>query len=316
MSRPDAFTEIDLGFADRRDGKVRVSYALGGDHVGHRLFVTTDRISAFDRVLAGVPYKGQVLNQLSAWWFEQTSDIVENHLVSVPDPNVTIARNATPLPVEVVVRGHITGVTDTALWTAYARGERTIYGHHLPDGLSKNDPLPRPIVTPTTKGAIGDHDEPISCDEVAERRLVEPDLWTRVQEAALAVFDRGVERGRAAGLILADTKYEFGLGDDGTLLLIDEVHTPDSSRWWVADSYPERLAARDEPESLDKEVVRRALAAVGFRGDGPLPELPAEVWTATTARYVDAYERLTGETFEYAAYPAAPRIADAVSSLE
>ena len=299
MSHPDALTEIDLGLSDRRDGKVRVSYALGGEHVGHRLFVTTDRISAFDRVLAGVPYKGQVLNQLSAWWFGQTADIVDNHLVSVPDPHVTIARNATPLPVEVV-----------------ARGERTIYGHDLPDGLSKNDPLPEPIITPTTKGVAGGHDVPITCQAVAESGLVEPQLWARVQEAALAVFARGAERGRAAGLILADTKYEFGLADDGTLLLIDEVHTPDSSRWWVADSYAERVAAGDEPESLDKEVVRRALASIGFRGDGPLPDLPDEVWTATTARYVDAYERLTGETFQYADYPAAPRIADAVSSLE
>lgn len=316
MSHLDALTEIDLGLAERRDGKVRVSYALGGEHVGHRLFVTTDRLSAFDRVIAGVPYKGQVLNQLSAWWFEQTADIVDNHLVSVPDPHVTIARDATPLPVEVVVRGYITGVTDTALWTAYARGERTVYGHDLPDGLSKNDPLPAPIITPTTKGADGAHDVPITCHEVTDRGLVDPELWERVQAAALAVFARGAERGRDAGLILADTKYEFGLADDGTLLLIDEVHTPDSSRWWVADSYAERVAAGDEPESLDKEVVRRALASIGFRGDGPLPELPAEVWTATTSRYVDAYERLTGETFQYADYPAAPRIAAAVSSLE
>jgi phosphoribosylaminoimidazole-succinocarboxamide synthase len=308
--------DVDLPFADRRDGKVRVSFALGGDHIGHRLFVTTDRLSAFDRIIAGVPYKGQVLNQLSAWWFDQTKDIVDNHVVGVPDPHVTIARNAAPLPVEVVVRSYITGVTDTALWTAYARGERTIYGHELPDGLSKNEHLPHPIITPTTKAQAGGHDTPITCAEVAEQGLVEPDLWRRVQDAALAVFDRGTERGRDAGLILADTKYEFGLADDGTLLLIDEVHTPDSSRWWVADTYDERLGTGDEPESLDKEVVRRALADVDFRGDGDIPELPAEVWTATTARYVDAYERLTGESFVYADYPAAPRIVDAVSSLE
>ncbi|MFT4657575.1 MAG: phosphoribosylaminoimidazole-succinocarboxamide synthase [Candidatus Aldehydirespiratoraceae bacterium] len=317
MSTPvDPLLEIDLGLSDRRDGKVRVSYALRGEHAGHRLFVTTDRLSAFDRIIAGVPYKGQVLNQLSAWWFEQTADIVDNHIVAVPDPHVTIARNAAPLPVEVIVRGYITGVTDTALWTAYARGERTIYGHHLPDGLNKNDQLPQPIVTPTTKGEAGAHDTPITCAEVAEQGLVEPELWERVQHAAIAVFQRGVERGRDAGLILADTKYEFGRADDGTLLLIDEVHTPDSSRWWVAESYAERLAAGDEPESLDKEVVRRALAAVGFRGDGDIPDLPSEVWTATTARYVDAYERLTGESFVYADYPAAPRITDAVSYLE
>ncbi len=312
----DPLTDIDLPFADRRDGKVRISYALGGDRSGQRLFVTTDRLSAFDRIIAGVPYKGQVLNQLSAWWFEQTSDIVDNHVVDVPDPHVTIARNAAPLPVEVVVRGHITGVTDTALWTSYARGERTIYGHVLPDGLAKNDPLPRPIVTPTTKGGAGTHDIPITCDEVADSGLVEAGLWSRVQDAALAVFARGVERGHRSGLILADTKYEFGLADDGTLLLIDEVHTPDSSRWWVASTYAERMSAGEEPESLDKEVVRRALADVDFRGDGDVPDLPAEVWSATTARYVDAYERLTGEAFAYADYPAAPRIARAVSTLE
>lgn len=316
MGAVEPLLEIDLPLADRRDGKVRVSYALGGEHVGRRLFVTTDRLSAFDRIIAGVPYKGQVLNQLSAWWFEQTEDIVDNHIVSLPDPHVTIARNASPLPVEVVVRSHITGVTDTALWTAYARGERTIYGHRLPDGLKKNERLPEPIITPTTKGDAGEHDVPITCQAVADEGLVEPELWARVQEAALAVFERGMELGRDAGLILADTKYEFGLADDGTLLLIDEVHTPDSSRWWVASSYDERVDAGEEPESLDKEVVRRALAAVDFRGDGEIPELPEDVWTATTARYVDAYERLTGESFVYADYPAAQRISRAVSSLE
>ena len=313
---PSPLTEIELPLDDRRDGKVRVSYALRGDRSGQRLFVTTDRLSAFDRIIAGVPYKGQVLNQLSAWWFEQTKDIVDNHVVEIPDPNVTIARSATPLVVEVIVRGHITGVTDTALWTAYARGERTIYGHRLPDGLRKNDVLPHPIVTPTTKGAAGSHDIPITCDEVAAQGLVEPELWERVQTAALAVFERGVERGRAAGLILADTKYEFGVAESGELLLIDEVHTPDSSRWWVEAGLADRRAAGEEPESLDKEVVRRALADVDFRGDGEVPTLPEEVWAATTARYVDAYERLTGEAFVYADYPAAPRIRDAVAHLE
>jgi phosphoribosylaminoimidazole-succinocarboxamide synthase len=316
MTSVEPLLDVDLPLADRRDGKVRVSYALAGDRAGQRLFVTTDRLSAFDRIIAGVPYKGQVLNQLSAWWFAQTEDIVDNHVVEVPDPHVTIARSATPLPVEVVVRGYITGVTDTALWTAYACGERTIYGHELPDGLSKNERLPHPIITPTTKAEAGGHDTPITCAEVTGQGLVEADLWNRVQDAAMAVFQRGMERGQDAGLILADTKYEFGLADDGTLLLIDEVHTPDSSRWWVAETYDERIGAGDEPESLDKEVVRKALAAVGFRGDGDIPELPADVWTATTARYVDAYERLTGESFVYADYPAAPRITRAASSLE
>ncbi len=313
---PEALTEIDLPFPDRRDGKVRVSFALDGAHTGHRLFITTDRLSAFDRILAGVAYKGQVLNQLSAWWFEHTADIVDNHVVSIPDPNVTIARSATPLSVEVVVRGHITGVTDTSLWTAYARGDRAIYGHVLPDGLAKNDPLPHPIVTPTTKGELGSHDVPITCAQVVDDGHVDGELWERVQAAALAVFERGVTIGRDAGLILADTKYEFGVADDGTLLLIDELHTPDSSRWWVSESYQARVSAGNEPESLDKEVVRRALADIDFRGDGDIPELSDDVWEATSARYVDAYERLTGASFEYAAYPAGPRIAAALAHLE
>ncbi|MEL6890438.1 MAG: phosphoribosylaminoimidazolesuccinocarboxamide synthase [Actinomycetota bacterium] len=309
---PSPLVDIDLHLPDPRVGKVRVSYAWG-DRA--RLFVTTDRLSAFDHIIAGVPWKGQVLNELAAWWFDQTSDVVANHLVSVPDPNVTIARAATPLPVEVVVRGHITGVTDTALWTAYERGERTIYGHELPDGLAKNEPLPEPLITPTTKGDAGAHDVPITCDQVVEDGLVEAATWERVQAAALGLFERGVEVGCQAGLILADTKYEFGLTDDGELLLIDEMHTPDSSRWWVADSYEERMHRGAEPESLDKEVVRRALRDAGYDGHGDPPELPGPVWAATTARYVDAYERITGLSFVPAEYPAGPRIEAAMSRL-
>ncbi|MET0577333.1 MAG: phosphoribosylaminoimidazolesuccinocarboxamide synthase [Ilumatobacteraceae bacterium] len=306
-------TDIDLPLDDRRDGKVRVSYALPN---GHRLFVTTDRLSAFDRVIASVLYKGQVLNQLSAWWFDQTRDIVANHVVSVPDPNVLIARSAVPLPVEVVVRGYITGVTDTALWTQYAAGARVVYGHELPDGLTKNSRLDTPIITPTTKADHGGHDVPLSCADVADRRLVDPELWDRVQAVALALFDRGRACGERSGLILADTKYEFGLTVDSELLLIDEVHTPDSSRWWVAATYAERIAGGGEPESLDKEVVRRALADTGYTGDGPVPELPPSVWSATTDRYIDAYERLTGNTFVPGNYPAGPRILAALAGLE
>jgi phosphoribosylaminoimidazole-succinocarboxamide synthase len=241
---------------------------------------------------------------------------VANHALSVPDPNVLIAREAQPLPVEVIVRGYITGVTDTALWTRYAAGERTIYGHRFPEGLTKNTPLPEPIVTPTTKGVDGAHDEPVSSADVTARGLVEPDLWARVEAAALALFDRGAARGRDRGLMLADTKYEFGVDGDGELLLIDEVHTPDSSRWWVAATYDDRVGGGAEPESLDKEVVRRALAEVGYTGDGPVPVLPDDVWSATSARYIDAFERLTGTTFVPATYPAGPRILAAVAGLE
>ncbi|HUF98817.1 MAG TPA: phosphoribosylaminoimidazolesuccinocarboxamide synthase [Ilumatobacter sp.] len=301
----EPFVEIDLDLPDRRDGKVRSSWSCGDQQ---RLIVTTDRLSAFDRVLAGVPYKGQVLNELAAWWFEQTADIIANHVMSVPDPNALVAREAVPLTVEVVVRGYITGVTDTSIWGMYQDGARTMYGYDFPDGLQKNTQLPAPIVTPTTKAQQGGHDEPLSSSEVVERGLVDRDLWGRVVDAALAVFQRGVAVGADAGLILADTKYEFGVTADDELILIDEMHTPDSSRWWMADSYFGRLTAGDEPESLDKEVVRRAFADIGYRGDGPIPALPPEVWSATTARYIVAYERLTGTPFSPGSYPVADRL--------
>lgn len=305
----DPFLDLDLPLPDRRDGKVRVSFALPADAGGgRRLFVTTDRLSAFDRVIAGVPYKGQVLNQLAAWWFAQTVDIVPNHVLEIPDPNVLVARSAHPLPVEVVVRGYITGVTSTSLWQQYADGARTIYGHPFPDGLRKNTALPYALVTPTTKAEHGGHDEPITVAEVVEHGLVEPKMWGQTVEAALQLFRRGQQVAAEAGLILADTKYEFGIDEHGSLLLIDEMHTPDSSRYWVADSYHQRLTAGEEPESLDKEVVRRALLATGYRGDGEPPALPDEVWQQTSARYIDAYERLTGTPFQPGAYPVGPRI--------
>ena len=305
----DPFLDLDLPLPDRRDGKVRVSFALPADAGGgRRLFVTTDRLSAFDRVIAGVPYKGQVLNQLAAWWFAQTADIVPNHVLEIPDPNVLVARSAHPLPVEVVVRGYITGVTSTSLWQQYADGARTIYGHPFPDGLRKNTALPYALVTPTTKAEHGGHDEPITVAEVVEHGLVEPKMWGQTVEAALQLFRRGQQVAAEAGLILADTKYEFGIDEHGSLLLIDEMHTPDSSRYWVAHSYHQRLTAGEEPESLDKEVVRRALLATGYRGDGEPPALPDEVWQQTSARYIDAYERLTGTPFQPGAYPVGPRI--------
>ena len=301
----EPFLDIDLPLDDRRDGKVRVSYAYGE---GRRLFITTDRLSAFDRVIAGVPYKGQVLNQLSAWWFERTADVVANHVVDLPDPNVLVARAAQPLPVEVVVRGYITGVTSTSLWRQYADGARTIYGYHFSDGLRKNTELPLAIVTPTTKAEHGGHDEPLSPSDVTRKGLVATDLWQTVESAALELFARGQEIARRSGLILADTKYEFGTTPAGELLLIDEMHTPDSSRYWVAATYEEHLSADDEPESLDKEVVRRALIGAGYDGKGAPPDLAPEVWEATSRRYIDAYERLTGLTFQPGSYPVEDRI--------
>ena len=299
------FLDIDLPLEDRRDGKVRVSYAFGD---GRRLFVTTDRLSAFDRVIAGVPYKGQVLNQLSAWWFARTTDVVANHVIEVPDPNVLVARAAQPLPVEVVVRGYITGVTSTSLWRQYHDGARTIYGYRFADGLRKNTALPQAIITPTTKAEHGRHDEPLSPSDVTRKGLVAEPLWREVEAAALELFARGQEIAGRAGLILADTKYEFGTTPSGELLLIDEVHTPDSSRYWVADSYEHRLGDGTEPESLDKEVVRRALIDAGYDGHGEPPTLADEVWQATSQRYIDAYERVTGLAFQPGDYPVDDRI--------
>ena len=314
MPAPDPFMDLDLDLPDRRDGKVRVSYALPDEPGigGRRLFVTTDRLSAFDRVIAGVPYKGQVLNQLAAWWFAETADIIPNHVLSVPDPNVLIARVATPLPVEVVVRGYITGVTSTSLWRQYAEGARTIYGYRFREGLQKNTALTYAMVTPTTKAQDGAHDEPIETREVTERGLVDPVAWMRAVEAALRLFQRGQDVAQQSGLILADTKYEFGLDESGAVILIDEMHTPDSSRYWVASSYEERLAAGEEPESLDKEVVRRALLDAGYTGHGDPPALPTDVWQQTSARYIQAFEQITGTEFVPGAYPVAPRITEAL----
>ena len=293
-------------------GKVREAWKLPDQR---RLLVTTDRLSAFDRVIGSVPNKGQVLNQLAAWWFEQTSDVVANHVIAVPDPNALIAIDATPLPVEVVVRGRLTGSTSTSVLPRYQAGERVLYGYELPDGLRAHGPLPKPLITPTTKAEKGGHDQPITVAEVASTGLVEAGLWEEIQEAALAVFKRGTEVAADAGFILADTKYEFGLAPDGTLILIDEMHTPDSSRFWAVDSLDERLAEGKMPESFDKEPVRLALSATGYRGEGPIPDLDQSVWDAASARYVALYERLTGTTFEPGEQPAAERIAKNLSSL-
>lgn len=299
---PNALSEIDLSsIGTQTSGKVREMVALPN---GSRVLVTTDRVSAFDVVLGSIPFKGQVLNQLSAWWFNQTKDIVQNHVLSVPDENVTVARDAVPLPVEVVVRGFITGVTKTSLWTMYQSGARDLYGHTLPDGLQKNDALPQAIVTPTTKAEQGGHDAPITAQEIVARGLVNAELWAQVERVALALFARGQAVARDAGLILVDTKYEFGL-IDGQLTLIDELHTPDSSRYWVLESY-ERDSSN--PESFDKEFLRLWFAARGYKGDGAPPIMPPDFVAQVAGRYIAAYERLTGREFHAGKTPAAARI--------
>lgn len=299
------FESAALPLPGMASGKVREWYSLPNQR---RLLVTTDRLSAFDRILAAVPYKGQVLNQLSAWWFEQTRDIVANHLLAVPDPNALLAVEAQPFPVEVVVRGYITGVTGTALWYRYSLGEREIYGYRFPDGLRKNEQLPEPIITPTTKGGPTGHDERLTCREVSEQGWLDEATWNEVQSAALALFRRGQQTAQQAGLILVDTKYEFGRAPDGRVVLIDEVHTPDSSRFWKAESYTERFAAGQEPENYDKEFIRLAYVEQGYRGAGPVPTMPATLWAAASRRYIHIYELLTGQTFVPGEYPVAPRL--------
>lgn len=296
---------LELPLKGRTSGKVREAWPLPDQK---RLLVTTDRLSAFDRIIGLVPHKGQVLNQLAAWWFAKTSDIVANHVVAVPDPNALVAVDADPLPVEVVVRGRLTGSTSTALLPRYQAGERVLYGHLLPDGLEPHGPLGQPLITPTTKARDGGHDEPISSDEVVSSGLVEAGLWAEVQKVALELFARGTGLAADAGFVLADTKYEFGLAPDGDLLLIDEVHTPDSSRFWAADSLQDRLGMGLSPEGFDKEPVRLALKSMGYSGEGQPPEMPLSVWEETSARYVHIYEALTGKAFEPGEQPAADRL--------
>jgi len=302
---PLAFNKTNLPVDGKQSGKVRDWYELPN---GKRLIVTTDRLSAFDRNLACVPYKGQVLNELSAWWFKQTEVIIPNHLISIPDPNAAVVWRVTPIPVEVVVRAYITGVTSTALWYRYARGERMIYGYTFAEGLHKNQELPKPIITPTTKGGPTGHDERLTCAEVVGKGLLDASTWDQIQSAALAIFQEGQIVARKSGLILVDTKYEFGMTEEGRVMLIDEVHTPDSSRFWLGQTYAERFASGLEPENFDKEFVRIAYTEQGYRGDGEIPLMPEALWAAVSGRYIRIFEMLTGKSFSPGAYPVEPRL--------
>lgn len=275
-------------------GKVRDNYDLPD---GRRILITSDRISAFDRALAAIPFKGQVLTQTARYWFEKTADLCPNHVIAYPDPNVVVGRRLAILPVEVVVRGYLAGTTSTSILTRYRAGEREMYGHHFPDGLQPNARLPQAIITPTTKAFDGGHDEPLTEREILDRGLLAPDQWRTVSEAALALFARGQALAAERGLILADTKYEFGLDAEGRIILADEIHTPDSSRYWFAQSYPERFAAGTAPESFDKDFVRNWVVARCDPYKDPIPEIPADVVLETAAVYIRAYETITGRTF-------------------
>jgi phosphoribosylaminoimidazole-succinocarboxamide synthase len=303
---PAPFTHSDQpALGTRHSGKVRDWYDLRD---GRRALIVTDRISAFDRVLGAIPYKGQVLNQLAAFWFDHTRDLVPNHLLHVPDPNVSIVKTCKPWPVEIVVRGYITGVTSTSLWTLYAEGERNVYGIALPDGLRKNDKLPMPIITPTTKAEHGAHDERITRDEIVARGLVPADVYAQIEQAALALFQRGSDICAKGGLTLVDTKYEFG-DHAGELTLIDEIHTPDSSRFWLNDASRDGTKTQSEPVNFDKEFIRLWYAERGYRGEGEPPAMSDELIGQASARYIAAYEKIAGENFARGEYPVNERIA-------
>ena len=289
-------------------GKVRDMYLLEN----HRVLITTDRQSAFDHVLGTIPLKGQVLNRIAQYWFEQTQDIAPNQVLSVPDANVTVARELDILPVEVVVRKYLTGSSDTAIWTHYNSGVRHYCGHTLPDGMVKNQPFDEAIITPTTKDEV--HDELISRDEIIAQGLVPEDTWNQVEEIALALFARGEDLAAKQGLILVDTKYEMGLDADGRITLADEIHTPDSSRFWVSDTYPERHARGEEPESLDKEFLRLWLRDKGISDDN-IPALDDEIRVQVAERYIDLFQRVTGTDFdaELGATPVLQRIEERIA---
>ncbi len=274
-------------------GKVRDVY-IAKDRI---FLIATDRQSAFDRILARIPFKGQVLTQTSAYWFEQTKDIIKNHVIDVPDPNVVVCKKLKVFPVEVVVRGYITGVTSTAAWTAYEKGERNFCGNILPEGLKKNQKFEKPIITPTTKSE--QHDEKISGEEIVKRNLMTNQQWDFIADKTLKLFERGTDIAAKNGLILVDTKYEFGYDKGGDIFLIDEIHTPDSSRFWTKNTYAQRFARGEEPENIDKEFLRLWFTKhCDPYKDEVLPEAPEELVIELSKRYIKLYEMITGNEFK------------------
>ncbi len=301
----DILKQTDFSFlGPKTAGKVRDVYDQGD----RLILITTDRHSSFDRIIAHIPWKGQVLNQVSAFWFDKTKDIVPNHVLAVPDPNVTVTKKCALVPIEAVVRGYLTGVTDTAIWTRYRAGERTFGGITLPDGLHKNQKLPQPLFDPTTKEAL--HDRVLTPAQMIAQGFVTQELFDCIKTTALALFARGQELAARHGLILVDTKYEFGTAADGTLVLIDEIHTPDSSRYWQRESYETRFAAGEEPHYFDKEFLRLWFKAHSDPyADAVLPEAPPDLVEELSRRYIAMYEQITGAKFAFGETPILPRLA-------
>jgi phosphoribosylaminoimidazole-succinocarboxamide synthase len=276
-------------------GKVRDNYDLPD---GRRIIITTDRQSAFDQVLAAVPFKGQVLTETARFWFDATRDLSENHVIEYPDPNVVVARKLRMLPIEIVVRDYLTGSTSTSIWPMYQAGRRTMYGVDFPDEMRKNQKLPATIITPTTKAAHGEHDEAITPSEIVGRGLLTPEHWDALAKTALALFARGRDIAAKNGLILVDTKYEFGLDVTGRITLADEIHTPDSSRYWKAASYRERFTAGADPETLDKDFLRLWIAERCDPYTETIPKIPRETLIEFSRRYIRLFETVTGQEFQ------------------
>ncbi len=292
------------GLGTRHVGKVRDSYVKDG----RRTIVVSDRVSCFDVVVGTIPLKGQVLNQLAAFWFEKTRSAAANHLIEVPDPVVSIVQECELLPVEFVYRGYLTGSTNTSIWSAYEKGERRYCGHDLPDGLRSHEQLSEVLLTPTTKAPQGEHDALTSREELIESGAIREELYDEAARITGTLFRIGQDFARSRGLILVDTKYELGLGPDGKIVVIDEIHTPDSSRYWYADRYEQAMSAGESPPALDKEFVRLWLGEQGYKGDGTPPALSTEVRCEAARRYIETFEQVTGQPFEANTEPPNERI--------
>ena len=298
---PLALVKTDFSSLGKRyQGKVRDNYTKDGTI----LMVTTDRLSAFDHVLGTIPFKGQVLNQMAVFWFQKTQDIINNHLIDSPDPNVMRVKVCKPILLEFVVRGYLTG----SLWRSYEKGERHLYGIKFNNGLKKDQKFDQPILTPTTKEAVGTHDQPIAKSEIVSRRILSKDQYEKIEKLCLKLFARGTKIAKEQGLLLVDTKYELGLDSEGNVTLIDEIHTPDSSRYWYSEGYGENFEMGIDQKQLDKEFVRRWLMDHGFSGEGTPPKLPDELKIEAAKRYIEAYELVTGEQFVASAEDVSKRI--------
>lgn len=301
---PHTLKTIDIPeLGNKKQGKVRDMY----EKDGKLIIITTDRQSAFDVILGHIPYKGAVLNLVSAFWFKNTKDIVDNHVISVPDPNVLISKKCKGIPIEMIIRGYISGSTNTSIWYSYNKGERHIYGLNFPEGLKKNQKLPKPVITPTTHADYGGHDQRLTREEILKGNIISPEIYKQMEEITYALYKRGNEIANKAGLILVDTKYEFGLVD-GKLILMDEMHTPDGSRFWIKDTYKERFEKGKEPENFDKEFIRLWYAQRIDPYKDKIPAMPQDLVVAASKRYIEIYERLTGQKFTVYAYPIEKRI--------